>query len=163
VIAETGAAIGGIKAAFDIVKGISALKTETERNEAIISIQRILLEAQESALSDKQAIGELRARLDVIERADRVREDWEREKARYVLTRSPMGAYFYALRPEMAAGEVQHRLCATCYHDARKSLLHTIASHNGGEMVICQRCEKQTMLTDFQGFSIPSTTTAFNR
>lgn len=161
MIAETGAALGGIKAAFDIAKGISALKSETERNDAVINIQRILLEAQESALGDKQAIGELRARLDLLERADFARATWEREKERYVLTRSPMGAYVYSLRPGMPDAEVHHRLCATCYEDGRKSILHTTASHSGGEMVMCQRCEKQTMLADFQARSSSSSDGGF--
>ena len=156
MIAETGAAIGGIKAAFDIAKGLSALKTEAERNEAVINIQRVLLEAQQSALTDKQSIGELRNKLDEFEKEARDRSGWEREKARYALTRSPMGAYFYSLRTEMANGEVGHRLCTTCYDDGRKSVLHTTASHSGGEMVVCHRCNKQTILADFQTTSSPS-------
>ena len=52
MITEAGAAISGIKAAFDIAKGMSALKSETEINQAIIGIQRVLLEAQQAALQD---------------------------------------------------------------------------------------------------------------
>ena len=161
MIAETGAALGGIKAAFEIARGISAVKSEAERNEAVISIQRILLEAQELALVDKQTIGELRAKLEVVERADLAKAEWNRQKERYLIARSPMGACFYSLRPEMAEGEVQHRLCATCYQDGRKSILHTTASHSGGEMVICQRCEKPTVLADFQTTSISSSDAGF--
>ena len=59
MIADSVSAVSGIKAALDIAKGVSALKGEVEINQAIISIQRTLLDAQESALADKQIIGEL--------------------------------------------------------------------------------------------------------
>ena len=150
MIADSVSAVSGIKAALDIAKGVSALKGEVEINQAIISIQRTLLDAQESALADKQIIGELRGRLTDIERAEQSRSDRQRDMARYRLTKSPMGAYFYELRPEMAEGEVTHRLCATCYQEGRKSILHTIAAHGGGEMVMCQPCGKQILLADFQ-------------
>ena len=158
MIAESVSAVSAIKAALDIAKGVSALKGEVEINQAIINIQRTLLEAQESALADKLIIGELRGRLADLERAEQTRYESQRDLARYRLTKSPMGAYFYELRPEMAEGEVAHRLCATCYQEGRKSILHTTVAHSGGEMVLCPPCGKQMLLADFQTY--PSSTSS---
>jgi hypothetical protein len=150
MIAEASAAISGIKTAFEISKGISALKSETEINQAIIGIQRVLLDAQQAALEDKQRISDLTDRLLLYERANESTELWKLEKQRYVLTKSLLGAYTYDLRPEMANGEVLHRICATCVEAGRKSILHIRTKHSGGEIVFCQVCKSSLTLADFQ-------------
>lgn len=149
MIAEANAAISGIKTAFEISKGISSLKSETEINQAIIGIQRVLLEAQQAALEDKQRISELTDRLTQTELAGQAVERWNAEKQRYALTESELGAYTYNLRPEQANGEVLHRICATCVEAGRKSILHTKAKHSGGEIVVCQHCKTDLQLAKF--------------
>ncbi len=149
MITEAMSAIGGIKTAIDMAKGISALKSEAEINQAIIDIQRTLLEAQSAAFSDKEAIAKLSEEKKALETQLRNVEDWDTEKQRYVLTRSEMGAYTYDLKPELSSGEVAHRLCATCFNTGYKSLLHTTMKHRGGEEVICHRCDKKLKITPF--------------
>ena len=53
MIAEAGAAISGVKVAIDMAKGIAALKSEAEINQAVIDIQRTLLDVQSAAIEDK--------------------------------------------------------------------------------------------------------------
>ena len=149
MITEAGAAISGIKAAFDIAKGISALKSETEINQAIIGIQRVLLEAQQAALQDKQHIADLSDRLRETERSRQASEKWTDEKERYKLTKSELGAFTYDLRTELANGEAPHRLCVTCFQEGRKSILHSKSKHSGGEVVICHTCKSDLMLAKF--------------
>jgi hypothetical protein len=150
MLAEAGAAFSSIKIAMDMAKGLGALKSEADVNQAVIDIQRVLLEAQSGALEDKQRIAELSDRLAQLQRAGQSAELWNLEKQRYVLTKSPLGAFTYDLRPEMANGEVLHRLCATCVEAGRKSILHTSVKHSGGEIVFCQFCKSELTLCDFQ-------------
>ena len=149
MVAEVGFAFSGAKLAWEIAKGISALKSETEINRAVVELQRTLLEIQEAAFEDKQAISRL-----VDEKAALAKQlkdlcDWENEKKRYVLTKSNFGAFFYRLRPKAANGEVAHRLCSTCFLDGTKSFLHTTTAHSGGEEVMCQKCKSQLTISDF--------------
>jgi hypothetical protein len=148
-IPEASAAIGGIKAAFGMAQGMVALKSEADINLAIINIQRTLLDAQNAALADKELIGELRQRINELEKQIADRSAWEAEKRRYALTETTLGAFTYDLRPEMANDEVHHRLCVTCFNDGRKSVLHTIANHSGGEMVRCGVCKSDLTLAKF--------------
>ncbi len=149
MITETISAIGGIKTAIDMAKGISALKSGAEINQAIIDIQRTLLEAQSAAFSDKEAIAKLSEEKKALETQLRNIGDWDTEKQRYVLTRSEMGAFTYDLRPEFSSGEVTHRLCATCFESGTKSVLHTIRKTRGGELVKCYKCNSEFKLADF--------------
>ena len=148
MIAEAGAAIGSIKVAMELAKGISALKSETEINQAIIDIQRILLEAQTSALGDKQSISQLRDQISTLQSQVEAKQNWVVEQSRYVLTKSQRGVYFYGLKSEFAVAEVEHRLCATCFESGKKSILHTTKAIRGGEHVKCLVCNDELQLTD---------------
>jgi hypothetical protein len=149
MLAEAGAAISSIKTAMDIVKGVSSLKSETEVNLALIEIQRTLLDAQASAFEDRQKIAELSEKLADTLRALDQKQDWASEQKRYKLTRSDLGAYTYDLKDEFSEGEVFHRICAKCYGEGMKSILHIKSKHSGGEIVRCLRCNSDLILSHF--------------
>jgi len=148
-IVEAGAALNGIKTAFGIAKGISALKSEADINLAVIEIQRALLDAQEAAFRDKETISTLMGRVDELETAAKAGQGWEQERARYQLEQSPIGAFTYVLKDEHAGGEPTHRLCATCFDKGHKSVLHTTRKGNGGEVVWCGNCKEKLKLAEF--------------
>jgi hypothetical protein len=137
MIAEAGAAIGGIKVAMDMAKGIASLKTSTEINQAIIDIQKALLEAQSAAIEDKQQLANLSMQMQELQIELRSKNDWDQEAQRYVLNECETGVFTYELRPEFANGETHHRLCANCFTNKRKSILQ------GKRMATCQSCEKR--------------------
>ena len=149
MIAEAGAAIGGIKAAIDIAKGLAALKSEAEINQAIIDIQRVLLDAQAAAFDDKQAMSKLSDEIAALKGQLARIGDWEAEKQRYALTQSLKGPVTYDLRPEFAKGEIFHRICVTCFGVEKKSILHTLSKHSSGEIVKCPVCNIELTLSDF--------------
>lgn len=148
-IAEAKAAYDGIKAAFEMTKGVAALKSEAEINAAVLDIQRQLLEAQAAALADRERMTVLLAEVEDMKRRLAAGDDWAQQKSRYRLTRSPMGAFTYDLIPEEANGEEAHRLCTTCFENGFKSILHTRAKHSQGEIVVCKRCESELVLAPF--------------
>ena len=150
MIVETVSVLGGIKTAMDMAKGIAALKSETEINQAIINIQQALLDVQAAAFSDKEVIARLNGEVSALEKQIQDSTDWEIVKARYVLTISKIGAYTYDLKPDLVSEEIFHRLCTKCFEDGTKSILHTRAKHSGGEIVVCPKCQFELILSDFE-------------
>jgi hypothetical protein len=149
MISETISAVSGIKTALDIAKGVASLKNTTEINQAVIDIQRALLEAQAGAFEDRQTIAKLTDQISELQKQLKTNADWEAEKARYVLTKSPKGAYTYNLRADLESEIAPHKLCSNCFDQGQKSVLQTIASGNGGEVVDCPRCKSRFELSEF--------------
>jgi hypothetical protein len=141
MITEAGAAISGIKVAIDIAKGISALKSETEINQAIIDIQKILLDAQSAAFEDKQRIAAHSDEVQSLQTKLKQQDKWADEAKRYVLNESECGTYTYELKKEFANGETHHRLCVTCFENRKKSILQGI------RLVDCHICNKRIRLS----------------
>jgi DNA-directed RNA polymerase subunit RPC12/RpoP len=144
VISEISAALSSIKVAGDIAKGISALKSESEINQAIIDIQRALLDAQTSALEDKQKIDELLAKIQDLQTSLKQKENWADVQKRYVLTKSEVGTFTYDLRTEFTNDEIFHRLCVACFENGKKSILQ------GNRLVECQTCGNRMRIKDPQ-------------
>ena len=137
MLAEAGAAMSSIKVAIDMAKGISALKSETDINQAILEIQRTLLEAQSQAFDDKQRIAAFGSEVEKLKSELGQRDRWINETQRYVLTESEVGTFTYELRPELANGETHHRLCVTCFQNGKKSILQ------GQRLLDCHGCGKR--------------------
>ena len=117
------AAYNGLKAAGDIAHGFIALKTETEKNAAIIDIQRHVLDGQRALMeadmlhsADLRRIGELEQHIAGM-------ENWDREKERYHLKAIDTGAFACMHKPGMDAGEPAMWLCQTCFEKRHKSPL----------------------------------------
>lgn len=150
MIVEAGAALGSIKTALDMLKGVRALKSETDINLAVIEIQRILLEAQAAAIDDRERQMGLLDRIAKLEAKQAAREEWKDEMRRYRLTEISDGRFAYVLVEEMANDEPSHKLCVKCFNEGRKSILQTLNKHSGGESVWCQHCKEKTILAPFQ-------------
>ena len=115
-IVEIKAGYEGAKAAFEIARGVGALKTEAAVNGAIIDIQRHVVEAQQGLSASLQTI-------DALEKEIVRLKDWSAEKERYELKRFEPGSVAYSLKPAMAHGEPPHLLCPNCYQRSEKSFL----------------------------------------
>ncbi|MES1973113.1 MAG: hypothetical protein V4472_11690 [Pseudomonadota bacterium] len=148
-IPEASAAISGIKTAIEMLKGVQSLKSETEINQAVIAIQRTLLEAQLSALQDRERHSDLLSKITQLESIIAVHDRWTEQKARYRLTEFPTGRFAYVLLPDFADDEPPHKLCVKCFQEDRKSILQVSNKHSGGESVYCQYCKEDITLKDF--------------
>lgn len=116
-------AYNGLKAAGDLAQGFIALKTEAEKNTAIIGIQRHVLDGQRALMeadalhsADLRRIGELEQHIAGM-------ENWDRDKERYQLKAIDSGAFAYMHKPGMEAGEPAMWLCQTCFEKRHKSPL----------------------------------------
>ena len=148
-IVEAGAALSSIKTAIEMVRGVHSLKTGTDINLAIISIQQTLLDAQSAALQDREKQMELLSTIAELSKRLDARNALEQDKGRYTLTEFPTGRFAYVLKPEAANGEPSHKLCTTCFNDGKKSILQVKQKHSGGESVICPTCKEALTLSPF--------------
>jgi hypothetical protein len=116
-------AYGAIKGGLDIAQGFQAFKTETAVNQAIIDIQRSLLEAQR-ALNEAEARHSTDlSRVTSLEQEVVRLKDWTAEQERYHLVDVDRGAFAYMPKPGMENGQPAHWLCANCFGQGHKSLL----------------------------------------
>jgi hypothetical protein len=134
MLAEIQAGFGGAKAALDIAKGVQSLSTETARNQAIIDIQRHVIEAQQGLAAGLKRIDELEQEVVRL-------KDWSAEKQRYELADTGKGSLAYRTKGGMEAGEPPHWICPNCYQDGRKSILkHETLPVGRAETLVCHRC-----------------------
>lgn len=129
--AMTGLAI--FKSLLDTASGLKDIHDATVRDQVAFTLQRQILEAQSAQFALVEEVGDLKVRLAKL-------ENWETEKQRYQLEKLEPGIYMYGLKPGMDNGETQHKLCATCYNDGFKSILHSTGEGNGLRNWKCQKC-----------------------
>ena len=116
-------AYNGLKTATSVVEGIFALKTEAEKNKAIIDIQRHVLDAQRALMeADALHSADLK-QIKQLEQQIAGMENWEAEKQRYELKAIDRGAFAYMHKPGMENGEPAMWLCQTCFEKRHKSPL----------------------------------------
>ena len=153
-VTEITGAIGGLKAAMDIVKGLNATAGAVAINDAKIALQATILEAQAGLLGAQESQTANLKRIDELEAKIAKLETWEREKERYQLEEFPTGALAYVLKADDQAGQPHHRICARCYEDGHKSILQTTMRHGGGERVECTRCGAKMKLSPFPAIQV---------
>jgi rubrerythrin len=133
-IAEVKAGYDGAKAALDILKGVQSLQSEAAKNEAVIDVQRHVIEAQQGLSTSLKRIDELE------EEVARL-TDWTAQKGRYELADTGQGSLAYRLREGLEPPEPQHWICPQCYEDGKKSILKTETLFVGrAETLVCHRC-----------------------
>ncbi|MBI4922326.1 MAG: hypothetical protein HY834_11295 [Devosia nanyangense] len=115
-------------------------------NDVKLTLQQHIFDARDalSATQEKQATA-LKRIID-LEGEIASFKNWEAEKQRYKLETLPPGIHMYGLKPGMENGEPPHKICATCFNQGFKSLLHITGQGNGLTSWKCHRCgfEEQT-------------------
>ena len=114
---------GAIKGGLDIAQGFQALKTEAAVNQAVIDIQRSLLDAQR-ALNEAEArhVADLR-HIDELEQKIVKSKDWAAESESYELVEVCRGAFAYMPKAGVDSGKPAHWLCVNCFDQGQKSFL----------------------------------------
>jgi len=129
MIAEAAGALGSIKAAYDIAKGVQALATSTEVRQATSEMLDALLTARERAFAQAETETALLQKIGDLEAEIARLKEWDRRDENYELKRYWPGAYAYELKPALAAGQPTQRLCQPCYDNRQKGVLQ---AHPGG-------------------------------
>jgi hypothetical protein len=130
-VAAIGGAVGGLKAALDIGKGIQALNTSTEIRQRTSELLDALLDARMKLVDAADTQSALLKRIDELEKQIAGFEDWDRNKQRYQLQAVSVGAFAYVHKPGMEDGEPPIWLCQTCFEKRHKSPFQFRAQDRG--------------------------------
>lgn len=146
-VAEIGGAIGGLKAALDVVKGLKATADSVAINDAKIALQSAIIDAQSGLLAAQEAQTANLKRIEQLEQQLAASEDWEAEKQRYQLKNIDSGAVAYVHKPGMENGEAPVWYCQPCFEERHKSSLQ-LKDPNAGSggsrthhRYACNRCK----------------------
>jgi hypothetical protein len=120
---EISSLLTSAKIAYDLAKGITALKSEVDRNQAVSKILEVLIAVQTDALSMQGKQSSLTSRITELENQLEQLKNWESELQRYQLKHFAFGGYAYSLKPGMENAEPPHYLCASCMNQRKKSIL----------------------------------------
>lgn len=131
-----------LKAAGDLAKGLVDIRDTVKFGEAVIQLQAQIITAQQGALAGQTREGELLDEIRGLKAQVSEAAGWEAEKKRYALEELPPGVFAYALKPDMANGEPPHKLCQTCFHNGKKSVLQVSEQQLGQHTLHCQPCDK---------------------
>lgn len=123
MLAEISAGYSSLKTALDIAKGLNATNTQVQINEAKITLQSLILEAQASLSAANEAQVTSATRIRALEEEIARMKAWDTEAERYELKNVYLGAVAYVLKPETQGSEAPHWLCANCFTNKRKSFL----------------------------------------
>jgi hypothetical protein len=135
-----------VKGVSDMVRGFVSLKSEAEKNAAVIEIQRLLLELQFSALDSASRIEELNAKISEY-------EDWNKNREYYKLKQTQYGFNFMESTNENP-NIVSHMACAPCFQSKEINILQPI---NGDKKFYrCGKCKDQIQLEHFQAVRVDS-------
>jgi len=146
-ITEGAAAFKTALDGLNVLKGLRGVSGDKVAEAKISELQRLILSAQEYALSSQvnqfalvQEVGTLKEKISNF-------ESWGHERIRYQLIdvnpgRAPVFAW--ALKAEAANGEPFHVLCAKCFEHRRKSILQATTEIRMRQRVhVCMECRSE--------------------
>ena len=122
-VGEISAAISSLKAAFDLTKAMKDVRDATIIQGTVFELQRIIMEAQESAIDARAAHASKVDRVAELEKEVANLKTWGSEKQRYELKDLRRGFFAYIPKVGEERGEPAHALCTNCYQKGVKSIL----------------------------------------
>lgn len=142
MIAEISSFIASSKAAYDIAKGINALKSDVDRNESISKILEVLITAQFQASAVMAKAHETEIEKHNLTKKLMELEKWSETEKQYELQEVYSGIFAYVYKKDEGAKEPVHWLCPNCWQEKIKSILQCDCKNEYASSYTCQRCGK---------------------
>ena len=143
MIAEISSLIASSKAAYNIAKGISSLKSEIDRNESISKILEVLLAVQTQALSVNAIAQKLQEEKYELTKKLMEFEKWAETETQYKLEKVAPGVFVYAYKKTDTSSDPEHWLCTNCYKDRIKSIIRLASKGSSIKKYICPHCKDE--------------------
>jgi hypothetical protein len=137
-----GSALSSLKIASDIATALVGIRDSAKLQEKTIELREAIIAAQDSALAARQNQSSLLEEVSKLKEQLARIEDWKAERDRYELMQFPTGSFAYRLKDQAEPVEPTHHICANCYNDGKKSILHVRTHSDGYQRMTCQRCDK---------------------
>jgi hypothetical protein len=127
----------------NITKAMKDVHDATLIDGKVFELNRAILETQQSVFAANQERTALIERVRELEKEISDARNWETEKQKYELVRlTEHGPFAYASKGEMSGGEPPYHICATCYDQGKKSILHPeTRSPRMAHVLICNMCD----------------------
>jgi hypothetical protein len=138
------AAVGSLKAAGEIAKGLIGLKSDAEVQAKAIELNQKIIDAQHQIFEANAAQSSLLERLRDLEGQLARMHDWDAQKQRYRLAAPFSGCMVYALQKSMSDDETAHYLCTACFQKGQRSILQGKQTHGPGRpsaVYYCPSCK----------------------
>lgn len=142
MFAEISSLIASSKAAYEIAKGISSLKSEIDRNESISKILEELLSVQTQTLSVNAIAQKLQEEKYELTKKLMEFEKWAKTETQYRLKEVAPSVFVYAYK-KTDLSDPEHWLCTNCYKDRIKSIIHFTSKGSGIKKYICPHCKDE--------------------
>lgn len=142
MFAEISSLIASSKAAYEIAKGISSLKSEIDRNESISKILEELLSVQTQTLSVNAIAQKLQEEKYELTKKLMEFEKWAKTETQYRLKEVAPSVFVYAYK-KTDLSDPEHWLCTNCYKDRIKSIIHFASKGSGIKKYICPHCKDE--------------------
>lgn len=146
-MSSISAAVGSLKAATDIARGLIDIKTMEAVHGKVIELQETILAAQASALDAKAVQFSLLSKIHDLEKELEQIREWSEEKRRYILKDFGNETYAYELRDDDEHGEPPHKICPNCFQMGNKSVLQfEYRNVSQQDSFNCPRCSNKFTL-----------------
>jgi len=142
------AAVGSLKAAGEIAKGLINLKTTTDVQAKAIELNQKIIDAQHQIFAANAAQSNLVEQIRELESQMTRMIDWAAQKQRYKLAAPFIGCMVYALQKSMSEGETPHYLCTSCFQKGQPSILQGKEGRQGlgiRAVYYCPVCKSEAM------------------
>jgi len=143
MIAEISSLISSSKAAYDIAKGVNALKSEVDRSESISKILEVLLTVQTQALSVNAIAQKLQEEKYELTKKMMEHENWSKIELQYELKEITSDIFVYIYKKSEESTEPIHWLCTNCYKDKIKSIIRLASEGSGSKKYVCHHCKNE--------------------
>lgn len=151
-------AVSGLRAAAGMAGDLVAVRDQAVLQTKIIELNRVILDAQSSALAAQSHQYELLEQMRRLEKQLEEAEAWAKDAGRYQLEMVDGRVPMYGLKPGADGGEPDHKLCAVCFQVRRKSVL-SVHKSRGQDHWKCRVCNT----TEISGLYQPPAPIVRNR
>lgn len=139
MITEFTVAMGTIKEALALAKGIKDGAHQTQLNSLAIDLQQKILDVQAQLAGFQQQYLDLQQDYKHLKIDLDARDQWDAEASRYMAVELSDNLIAYSLREEHSEGHPRHYLCPNCFAAKKKSfLLKTDANR---DVMNCNSCK----------------------
>lgn len=132
--------VEGLYAGYQGFTALMSLAQQALKIRDAAGIQPIIVEFTSKLMDAQQHHALLVKRITDLEQQLMKFENWETEKQRYELVKLEPGIFLRRVKVGMENGEPAHEICANCYDNGKKSLLHNLGHVNGLTHWKCHSC-----------------------
>jgi hypothetical protein len=146
-IKAIAATLTSLQMAGNIVNSFLGVRGAIQEQGKIFELQRVILDARQSALDTQATQTALLQRIADLEAKIVSFDKWERESENYTLTNvgtNSIQVFAYAYTPKAESPKPFHLLCAKCYEHRSASVLQaTHETKTGRRVHFCPECKTE--------------------